>query len=635
MSAALPALAPAAAGVGEYVHEQLEQLEEDPAVYLGKQLRKWGAVFLISGVASYFIQSAVQPMVQSYLNDLDRTLDLPQSNPPTPPPPPVPPAYYVQDLATIVSVINGLSPVDPAANLTSLKTAEAAGQDLLSKTPQPPAQTGTDLVTLVAYIQELEQYMGAPVSRGPAGTEYPGTVNWPAAFGMSKDLQIAINAVEVDFGLAATYDVQATPASASGSANNIWDVYVSAAENFAAGLLLGGVVGALLNVSTQGQFVGGAVGALGSGLSGATNLIGNVENGLNILAHGIAYFPRVAWDSLGYAVTWGVSNVLGAIWMPLIIGGISMLAVSYGLLRFWPRLRPRLELGANARLASFWNRFDKRHRTRHKVQEIWTQKSTEGMVASANANPLYVAPVQELPEPEIPVPVPPLPEPPKLLGPPESSEPPKPLGPPEAPEKKPRKARGPPVEPTPTAEVEALLGESPEVSGGLRTPPDAPTAVSESLPAAETPVLEPKEPSEAELAEIEARRKESLPAPEPTRTTVEEPTPPSGQEMARRAHAQFDSLSVAPVQAGGQRIRLTPDEIAAAAEINTDGRRDQLHAAAAVRQDTDERKARRQRARAGVSTEEDAQYFGELEKPAKRRNRVPSWTRTLAMGQGE
>ena len=75
---------------------------------------------------------------------------------------------------------------------------------------------------------------------------------------------------------------------------------------------------------------------------------------------------------------------------PYLFGaGAFLLAVGI-VVRFGAeRLFPRIELAANARTAELWNRFDRGFGPGRRFNRLWTEKSTEGMIDSANAAPRH------------------------------------------------------------------------------------------------------------------------------------------------------------------------------------------------------------------------------------------------------
>ena len=108
--------------------------------------------------------------------------------------------------------------------------------------------------------------------------------------------------------------------------------------------------------------------------------------------------PWLTADAATYAVGWGLGNLLQEAGPFFMLLGAAMGILGYLLGLFGDRLVPRIELHLNASTADTWNRFDKWFHTRAKVQAVWTQKSTEGMIWSANEEPKFIAPVQGTPE---------------------------------------------------------------------------------------------------------------------------------------------------------------------------------------------------------------------------------------------
>jgi hypothetical protein len=121
--------------------------------------------------------------------------------------------------------------------------------------------------------------------------------------------------------------------------------------------------------------------------------IGSAVTAITDIPHAIwaavQAFPYLLWDSFAYSFGMGLGWI-GVNLGPYLFGfGILMIAVGVMLRVADERLFPRIELAFNARTAEFWNAFDRRFKTRRHVQQVWTQKSTEGLIDSANTNPRY------------------------------------------------------------------------------------------------------------------------------------------------------------------------------------------------------------------------------------------------------
>lgn len=188
------------------------------------------------------------------------------------------------------------------------------------------------------------------------------------------------------------------------------------------------------------------------------------------------HFPDILWNGMVWGIGGAVADVLtwAFPWF-IIAGGALVIAstVAY-IARYWwdhnfYRWWARIELAINAKEASKWNRYDREHHVRRKLNEVFSQKSTEGLIHTANLNPRFVAaesrtfkPKAE--RPSAPPPKPPEPKPPseKPKREPKAKEEPPDGKPPEVPptETKPEPPKGKPLPVgTPTEEVERQLGE--------------------------------------------------------------------------------------------------------------------------------------------------------------------------------
>lgn len=229
----------------------------------------------------------------------------------------------------------------------------------------------------------------------------------------------------------------------------------------------------------------------------ATTFVGDVS----LIGKALFNLPRLTFDAAGYGISWGLNTVANDALAPMAIGAV--IGIGFGLFARWvyPRLKPRLVLMANAKTASFWNRFDRAHQMRKKVKEVRELAATDASIETVNAE--LAAKV----EPATVLATPPLIDAPA--------------------------AGGALTKPT---EGEGGEGSSPGVASS-EPPPPAPEPVEPvpSEPEAPPPVPEapppptPTSETEAHLGEPDTT--EEIPEP-----------PPTGKRAAEHAHAQFAAM---------------------------------------------------------------------------------------------
>ncbi|MGP8075030.1 MAG: hypothetical protein ACLP74_08485 [Thermoplasmata archaeon] len=629
--AAVPLVAEETSKAAEGVRERFDALGEDPALYLGNALRKWGSVFLIAGGGSWIIARAAGRMEQSYLNDINNRLGLPASSSPTapkvpaaaavtPPTPVIPP--YLVALNDIVADVNELGTVSAAANVGLLQDAlkqlwaiaqvvyapkiiapvdPTVGTGSPMPTQNPPPGLGTALcVGIMQTCLIIRQLEGQVAGTGGSLTFLGVTAhyqagdwswgNWQGANvydsvlapdgkltryqfltaateaallpyalipGGSVDWTDAINEVSQVSGAggAFTYKGTINNVAAGLNASQPWDLTLPAPPNQwgilgTIALDLGGVGAAFDKAGAT------IVTDVTSFASDVSQFAGDVGKAVGFLGKVVLNLPFLIFDSLGYAASWAGHTILGDIAIPLMILGGGMIAVSYFLLRFWPRLRTRLELNANAGLAQLWNRFDKWNKSRRKIQQVWTQKSTEALIDSVNTAPTFVAAPLEVPA--APVETPPTND----AGPaaePEKSEPEGAGGAGASTRSASPEGPATATAPTPTARTEEILGgvaeQPPEAPEPIPSPPDAPESPGGVGRASDKSEAEP---TPAELEVQEANRVESAPEPPKAR--------PGGRAAAQAAHAQFEGIAY--VKLPRHVARLSPEEARAVAAQN-------------------------------------------------------------------
>ena len=531
MAAALPAVAGVVTDTTARVVEGTKKLlnEGDPILTVSGWLLRAGTYLAVFGIgatlsAPYFRQAAANER-----HDMQDALGLARTDPPGKPTPP--PAPYVIQIAAIVAAVNALDPADATLNLQLSQQAAAAAKAMLAAYPNAPQHTIDDMTLLSEYCNDLvfDFSQSPPLWSAALNTYVPG-------------IESSVNGVELDFGLALTYDTNEVPAATSGSVNSPWGIVVTFVEQYAEGLAFGGVAGAIVNVSTNGGLLSGVEQGL-SALGGAVeSAVGDIGSGLQTLAAGIENFPRIIADSVGFVFNWTMGQLLGWIGPLCVYIGVGMAVVGAGMgftyKNVWPRLERRMVLNVNARGARLWNRFDKWNKSRRKVQEVWTQKPTEGSIESANANPIWTPPVQELPEPAIVVPETdapalqvktgpeapaPAPTPPEVgedLG-------PGPAAPPAEPSTGSQQVETPPEEPAPAPTPPEPVATPPGEPTSTVTPPslsETPVPPEGTTPAAEAYLGDhpSRAPTGAELVAAEENRRASMPPPMTHRQRKEE-----------------------------------------------------------------------------------------------------------------
>ena len=517
---------------------KLNELADDPVYTTGKSARKWGTVALGGGLVCLLLAAVSKKLDQSYLNDMTNVLGLPPQIPPTqgtaaapppnPPPPPDPPQIVY--LNNIIGNVNSLGTASAAANVGYLQIALSnlwalaglvygVGKGASKPTQTPAPGLGPQLVIAIVQTCELiyqlegrsttdpswnwtnwtnaDVYLLAPpgplafltaitaVAQGPFIEE--GPANWAALTSELSDVannqnyKITLNGLAQFLNASQPFDIT------SQSGGNSWGVLgVVVSDLSAVGAAIAQGAGVVVNdVETFGKDVAAFAGDIGSALA--------------LMAKVFLNLPRLTFDGVGFVFWWGVDMVTNAIWLPLVLTGIALLAYSTFALNIYPRIRGRILLNIHARGAALWARIDRRNRSLEKVAVIEAEKPVEAAIETA------ITPVEVTPTP---TPAPPTH--PAVL--PAGQEPP-PVGEavpavqPTA-EQPPGEATPPPVEPTPTSQIEQMLGE-PEASEVVPTPENAP----ETPPGGPTDVGQTRqEPSEAELEVMEVNRQASLPS---------------------------------------------------------------------------------------------------------------------------
>jgi hypothetical protein len=124
-----------------------------------------------------------------------------------------------------------------------------------------------------------------------------------------------------------------------------------------------------------------------------------VGEGIAIVGKALINMPRLTFDAIGYASSWGLNQIATDLYPLLIVAGVAMLIASFVISfvgdNIWPKAKARLALNANARLASMWNRFDRWNQSRKKVKEVRFQAATEVQIEAANALSAAPEPVAE------------------------------------------------------------------------------------------------------------------------------------------------------------------------------------------------------------------------------------------------
>lgn len=108
--------------------------------------------------------------------------------------------------------------------------------------------------------------------------------------------------------------------------------------------------------------------------------------------------PRMLYDGLIAVLGGGLGALLSTIGPPLVLLGIALMLLGYVIRAYARRLAARVELAMNARTAAWWNRFDKWWKTRAKLREVKSFKTTEASIELSNAEPEVVPPVVTAPE---------------------------------------------------------------------------------------------------------------------------------------------------------------------------------------------------------------------------------------------
>ena len=565
-AAVLPLVAEKAQESAEDAKAKLSELAEDPVYTTGKAARKWGAIALGSGIFSFILAQVGKKMDQSYLNDITGILGIakqtpptegtPAAPPPSPPPPPIPP--QVSLLNQIVFDINTLGTTSAQSNVTAL-------QDVLSQlwalsklvygagTGNTPTQTpvtslgGNLCIAMMQTITLIYEFEGSKVS----GANWSWQ-NWSKLDVYGTNLAPGGSTTAYDFLMAQTTEVMGPYSNPSGAPVDWADateMVSNTVNNDNYKITINTIAGALnasipFDVTVQSSNHWGVLGTIVQDLSSigtaieqgavtvvndletfgkdVVNIVSDIPSAIALIGKVLINLPRLTFDAVGYAFWWGVDIVCNAIWMPLVIVGAILLAYSTFAINYYPKIRSRLLLGLNARTAEFWNRFDKRFHTRRKIQQVWTQKSTDAMVYSANANPVFVPPIIETPsppaieaglaaeaqktEPEAEggaVNAPPD----NALSPdhPEEAPPPKeetPAAPPPP----------PPIEPTTTEQTEDLLGETGTAAPEVKSPEPSPVEASQTPPVSPTLVRQ--------IEEEEEKRAEAAPSPQFSSPTI-------------------------------------------------------------------------------------------------------------------
>lgn len=571
MAAAAMGPVSAVADMGvEAAKSEAKKFADAPILHLADRLVQFGAAFFFVGVAAYYMAPKLAQAATNERNDMEDVLGLPRTLPPGTPLPPPPPLTPLQAaFAQLVTDVANPDNTNAALAATQLQKAVVDAQAFLhladaalSTTASVPNQAetlapGPDNSCPAGYsleklVEGKDRFMYRCVYQGkitfttetiwtptqvPPGSvdgnmadvindlgaaitalQLPAT-DWTTAKSLVSAVHVFLNQVADSYGWSEPF--QGASIAANANAQVSWWSGLAIVDQIAFNDLgLGQVASAVYNGAK-------------TLYNDASAVAGDVAKGLQVIGAAIVNAPRVIGDSVGFVWNWSWSQVLDLIG-PIFLGmGLLLLMVGlvtkYVYTTIWPHLKMRLELETNARQAGLWNRVDKRLHTRSKVQAIWTLKSTEGQIASANRAPFYVEEPTVLPAPEVPPP-------------PSSIEAGRPA---EAQRTQPEKVEGggpsqapppeptpdtppPPVEPpspepapqTPTEAAEASLGEKNRVptkeeldkiaseSEAARLASLPPEHVADPLP--ETPISAPMEPEAPPVAE-------ETPPPEPTR----------------------------------------------------------------------------------------------------------------------
>ena len=113
---------------------------------------------------------------------------------------------------------------------------------------------------------------------------------------------------------------------------------------------------------------------------------GDIGQALGFIGKVILNLPRLGFDAIGFTFWWGVDMVANAIWLPLVVVGVALLAYSTFALNVYPRIKTRLVLAVKARTAATWARFDTRFRSLAKARVIRADKAKEVVLEAAIEN---------------------------------------------------------------------------------------------------------------------------------------------------------------------------------------------------------------------------------------------------------
>jgi len=688
MAADLPLVASAADQVVDAAKEQAAKIKADPILWVSNLLIKGGAILFLLGIGAYFISVADRRAAQGFITDIDNTLGIGQETPPTPPrkvppapvpPPPPSPPPQVTLLNAIVADINTLGTTSASANVALL-------QDVLAKllsicnlvwggypaTQTPSAGLGQQLdVAVMQTCNLIYQLEGRPVPDDPEWTwEYwdaATTAAYPLHNKFFSGIIAEASAPFSQVGVADWHD--AISETSTNSTGTPWTYKVTI--NTLAQLL--NTTQPFTITSTPSPNAWGALGSVVSDLSGigvelaqttltvdtdvvkavlgfgqdVAGVFQDIGQGLAMIGKAIVNLPRLLWDSLGYAGSWAGEMIADAVYTPLLIAGAAMFiagsVLRYVKINIWPRFESRLALASQARVARIWEWLDAKLGTKENVGDVWGLKTTDAMIEAAAVEPVYTRSTTVLPSVKVPLPgtriktrilkpgetepeSPPVPE--KGTEPPPPEETPSepapevsapvsvPLeGPPAAPEVGPTsdKQGGVPGGAT-TAETEAFLGENP-------------TRAPEIVPGERPPLPEPPAPNP------------SLGwGPQPASAPIPEPVPSYAQRKEEREHEKAERLLAmgADDQWGPippSKLKLSGEEMEAAAAVAKGGRREQILGAAFEKQAKEQEADKRERVRKGEATPEEMEeeyYRLKGKKPVKQ----PSMTRTRIM-EGE
>ena len=506
---------------GDALKTEARKFDSGPALYVSNLCIKIGAIFLIGAAVTYLGAQATARQEQGYLNDIQDRLGEPRTQPPTPPKvPPPPPAipFYQAGVQNILGAYNELSPVDASANLALFTAMYTASNGIYTQaqTVGAPSNVLTDLEALNLDLASCTEAMkGAVLATTGSPTQPPSPAGassfWSAAKTLLSGLPGLINQVAVDFGMPAPIPVPQPNLPAPASIP-WWEVPL--ADAAWVGMAIVGTATTIADIpSTVVNDVTGAASWVAGGLSAVANDVGGA---VAFIGKALGNLPQLAVDGLGYGITWGLNTICTDLWPGLLVLGAVLVgvgsAIRFTATTLWPRIKPRLELGAKARVDRWLGRFDAWYGTQAKVDTVWKEKGTEAAIQAAAADPVYVRSTTPLPSPAVPLagqraragkvkeitippepakpetpinePAPPpggqpAPPPPGALLPPPPTDgsakptnetppatpvaPPSPKNAPEGPPVKPPEAENAPETPvpTPTTETEEVLGERP------------------------------------------------------------------------------------------------------------------------------------------------------------------------------